>query len=60
MLERIEEEMRPGEKPRTMLCELNSVDVLASESGGGLVPEEQSLVVIFVATVDVEDSGTME
>ena len=58
--ERIEEEMRLGEKPRTMLCELSSVDVLASDSGGGLILEDVSLsVVSVVATVEVDESGTI-
>ena len=52
VLERIEVEMWPGSKPRTTLCWLISVDVLASEP----VALKSSLP-RAVANVDVENSG---
>lgn len=52
-LERIDVEMRLGSNPWTMLCELISVEVLASEPTGGLV----ALLPSAVATVEVDDSG---
>lgn len=57
VLERIEEEIRPIEKPCTMLCELRSVDVLTSEPTGGLILDPS--LPIAVATVDVEESGAI-
>lgn len=57
VFERIEEEIRPMAKPCTMLCELRSVDVLTSEPMCGLMLDLS--LPIAVATVDVEESGTM-
>lgn len=53
----MEEETRPSENPRTILCELKSVDVLTSDPTGGLIPDPS--LPIAVATVDVDDSGTI-
>jgi hypothetical protein len=55
--ERTIDEVWPLEKPLTMLCELRSVEVLASEPTGGLMLENS--LPIAVATVEVDDSGTM-
>lgn len=53
-----DEDTRPGEKPRTTLWELQSVEVLVSEpTTGGLILERS--LSTAVATVDVEESGTM-
>lgn len=53
VLDRTEVEMWPGSKPRTTLCSLTSVDVLASEPTAGLMMSQLT----EVATVEVEASG---
>lgn len=58
MFERNDEETRPRANPRTMLCELSSVEVLASEPTGGLMFVDASLS-STVATVEVDESGSI-
>lgn len=53
VLERKDVETWPGSKPRTTLCWLISVEVLASEPIGGLVASLPRVV----ATVELDDSG---
>jgi hypothetical protein len=53
VLDRTDVEMWPGSKPRTTLCSLISVEVLASEPAAGLTILQPTVV----ATVEVEASG---